>query len=294
VLGLDDSAVGYLAAVSGIGALIGSAGSITLVGRERLGIAVVAGTAAFGLTVATLGLVRQPLGVAVVLAMTGIGWSYAMVAATTLTQRLAGDDVMTRVFGLAEATQTFAEALGALAVPILVVAFGTTGAIIVAGLALAVVALLAAPLYLRAERTDPDRLRDVRRLRSVPMFEPLSAPVIERLAAGAIRVSVPEGALIVREGESGDRFYVLTDGSAEVSVRGRGARTLGPGDVFGEIALLRDVPRTATVRATRATELLALDRGPFLEALTGQARSRRLAGDVAAGRLAADAAAESR
>ncbi len=292
VLGLDEGAVGYLTAVSGIGALIGSAASIVLVGRERLGIALVGGTAAFGLSVAALGLVRDPLGVALVLMLTGIGWTYAYVAATTLTQRLAGDDVMTRVFGLSEATQTFAEALGALAVPILVVAFGTSGAMIAAGLALSIVALAAAPLYLRAERTDPELLRDVRLLRAVPMFEPLSAPVIERLAHGAIHVSVPAGAAIVNEGEPGDRLYLLAEGSADVIVGGREVRVLGPGEVFGEIALLRDVPRTATVRARTAVELLAVDRAPFLEALTGQARSRRLAGEVAAGRLAADAAAK--
>jgi hypothetical protein len=215
-----------------------------------------------------------------------------MVAATTLTQRLAGDDVMTRVFGLSEATQTFAEALGALAVPILVVAFGTTGGIIAAGLALALVALAAVPVYLGAERTDPGLLRDIRLLRGVPMFEPLSAPVIERLATGAVRLSVTSGATIVREGEPGDRFYVLAEGSAEVLVAGRAARVLGGGDVFGEIALLRDVPRTATVRAVTPVELLALDRAPFLEALTGQLRSRRLAADVAARRLASDVAPE--
>jgi MFS family permease len=292
VHGVDESAVGYLTAVSGIGALIGSAGSISLVGRERLGIALIGGTAAFGLTVAALGLVHEPVGVAFVLALTGIGWSYAMVAATTLTQRLAGDDVMTRVFGLSEATQTFAEALGALAVPILVVAFGTTGGIIAAGLALALVALAAVPVYLGAERTDPGLLRDIRLLRGVPMFEPLSAPVIERLATGAVRLSVTSGATIVREGEPGDRFYVLAEGSAEVLVAGRAARVLGGGDVFGEIALLRDVPRTATVRAVTPVELLALDRAPFLEALTGQLRSRRLAADVAARRLASDVAPE--
>ena len=292
VLGLDEGAVGYLTAVSGIGALIGSAASIVLVGRERLGIALVGGTAAFGVSVAALGLVRDPLAVALVLMLTGIGWTYAYVAATTLTQRLAGDDVMTRVFGLSEATQTFAEALGALAVPILVVAFGTSGAIIAAGLALSIVALAAAPLYLRAERTDPELLRDVRLLRAVPMFEPLSAPVIERLAHGAIHVSVPAGAAIVSEGEPGDRLYLLAEGSADVIVGGREVRVLGSGEVFGEIALLRDVPRTATVRARAAVELLAVDRAPFLEALTGQARSRRLAGEVAAGRLAADAAAK--
>jgi MFS family permease len=293
LLGLDEGAAGFLTAVSGIGAVVGSAASIVLVGRDRLGLALVTATAVFGLSVAVLGLATQPLSVALVLVVTGLGWSFGYVAATTLTQRLAGDDVMTRVFGLSEAVQTFAEALGALVVPVLVIAFGANGAIVIAGLSLGILALATLPIYLRSERADPELLRDVRLLRAVPMFEPLSAPVIERLAAGAVRLTVAAGTPIVREGEPGDRFYILTEGSAEVTINGRGARMLVPGDVFGEIALLRDVPRTATVLAVTPTGLLALDRGPFLEALTGQARSRRLAGDVAADRLAADAAAES-
>jgi len=292
ILGLDLGAVGYLTALSGVGAVVGSAASIALVGRERLGMALVAATLVFGMSVAALGLVRDPVGVAIVLVVTGLGWTFGYVAATTLTQRLAGDDVMTRVFGVSEALQTSAEALGALIVPILIVGLGAGGALFATGLVLALLACLALPLYVRADRADPELLRNLQLLRGVPMFEPLSAPVIERLAAGAVRLVVPANTIIVSEGESGDRFYVMAEGSAQVTVGGREARVLGPGEVFGEIALLRDVPRTATVTAVTDAELVAVDRIPFLEALTGQARSRRLAGDIAATRLAADAAAE--
>jgi hypothetical protein len=210
------------------------------------------------------------------------------VAATTLVQRLAGDDVMTRVFGLSEAVQTASETLGVLLVPVLVAALGPRDAVVAAGVALVVVSVLAAPVFLRAERVDPAFLRDLRILRAASLFGPLSGPVLERLTAGAVRVSVPPGEVIVREGDVGDRFYVLATGGAEVSVAGRVVRQLGPGDVFGEIALLRDIPRTATVRASGPTDVLAIERAPFLEALTGQPRSRQLAGDVAAARLAAD------
>jgi CRP-like cAMP-binding protein len=126
------------------------------------------------------------------------------------------------------------------------------------------------------------------------MFGPLSAPVVERLAGSAEHATVEAGATIVREGDSGDRFFVIADGRTEVSVGGRAAGELGPGEAFGEIALLRDVPRTATVRATAPTELLVLRRAPFLEALTGQPRSRALASDVVEEHLTADHAAVDR
>ena len=288
LLALDDAAVGYLTAATGLGALIGSAASVVLVGRERLGLPLVGAAIFFGLSVATLGLTREPLAVAVVLVATGLGWSFAYVAATTLTQRLAGDDVMTRVFGVSEAVTTGAEAIGGLAVPILIVLLGPTGALIAAGLALPVIVLLAAPAFLRADRADPAFLRDLRVVRAVPMFTPLSGPVLERLAGDAVRLSLRPGIAIVEADEIGDRFYVIVDGEAEVEVPGRANRILGAGDAFGEIALLHDVPRTATVRTVAPTELLAIERVPFLEALTGQARSHALAAEVATLRLAAD------
>ena len=119
------------------------------------------------------------------------------------------------------------------------------------------------------------------------MFSPLSAPVVERLAAYAEHSAAAPGATVITEGEHGDRFYILLTGRVAISAQGRDAGEIGPGGWFGEIALIRDVPRTATVRAIEPTELLAIRREPFLEALTGQARSRALASDVIEERLAA-------
>ena len=84
---------------------------------------------------------------------------------------------------------------------------------------------------------------------AVPLFEPLPPTSLEKLARAALRQAVPAGTAVVAQGERGDTFYVIVDGSLEVSSDGRLLRTLGPGDFFGEIALLRDVPRTATVSA---------------------------------------------
>jgi MFS family permease len=290
VLGLDQDGAGYLTAVGGLGAVIGSAAATSLVGRDRLAVPLLAASVGFALAVAAMGLASEPVLVIAAVLATGVGWSFAYVAGVTLTQRLAGDDVMTRVFGIAESTQTGAEALGGLLVPVLVLAVGPSGALVVCGSLLGVVVLLAAPTLLRADRVDPAYAADLRLVRSVPMFGPLSAPVVERLAASAEHAGAEAGATIVREGDTGDRFFVIADGRAEVSVGGRAAGELGPGEAFGEIALLRDVPRTATVRATVPTELLILRREPFLEALTGQPRSRALATNLVQEHLAADQA----
>ena len=291
VLGLDQDGAGYLTAVGGLGALVGSAAATSLVGRERLGGPVLLATTGFAVAVAAVGLSSEPLPVAVAIVATGIGWSFAYVAATTLVQRLAGDDVMTRVFGVAESLQTGAEALGGLLVPVLVVAAGPSGALIILGVALGLGVLLATPTLLRADRVDPAFLADLATLRTVQMFAPLSGPVIERLAATADHARVETGMPVVVEGDGGDRFYVIVAGRVAVTVVGRPAGELGPGEGFGEIALLRDVPRTATVRAIDPTDLLTISRESFLEALTGQPRSRVLAAGVAADRLAADDAA---
>ena len=147
LLGLDEAAVGYLGAASGLGALLGSALSVLLVGRERLGMPLNSRGGGLGIAVAVLGVVRVPAVVVIALVATGIGWSFAYVAATTLTQRLAGDDVMTRVFGVTESVMAGAEAVGGLMVPVLIGLLGAGGALIAAGLALPVVALLAAPAF---------------------------------------------------------------------------------------------------------------------------------------------------
>ncbi|MFL5685043.1 MAG: cyclic nucleotide-binding domain-containing protein [Chloroflexota bacterium] len=291
VLGYDEQAAGFLAAVTGVGALLGSVVATTLVGRERIAGPLLGSIVGFAVAVAAVGLGSTPGPVVIALVATGIGWSVAWVAATTMIQRLVGDDVMTRVFGINESLQTGAESLGGLVVPVLVVVIGPGGALIALGIVLAVVAIVAAPVLLRADRIDPAILRDLAIIRAVPMFSPLSAPVVERLAAYAERSVAEPGASIITEGEHGDRFYVVLSGRVRVSVQDRDVGELAAGGSFGEIALIRDVPRTATVRAVEPTELLAIRREPFLEALTGQARSRALASGVVDELLAADRAA---
>jgi len=221
-----------------------------------------------------------------------MGWALVYVESLTLAQRLAGDDVMSRVFGVMESTMMASQAAGALVVPLLIAVFGPTAAITACGLGFGLVVVAAAPTLIRADRLVPSRIRQLQALRRVPMFGPLSAPVLERLATSSTTMWVEPAEAIVTAGEPGDRFYVILSGEVEVMPLAGGRRTLTGGESFGEIALVQDIPRTATVTASVATELLALDRGSFLEALTGQPRSRALADAVSRRRLAADAAVE--
>ena len=117
------------------------------------------------------------------------------------------------------------------------------------------------------------------------MFAPLSPPTIERLAARLVAVDAPIGTWLIREGEPGDRYFVIDAGTAAVSIGGRVVRVLSPGDGFGEISLLRNVPRTASVRATSDVSLFGLDRSVFLAALTGQAQARSAADALVSDRL---------
>ena len=152
----------------------------------------------------------------------------------------------------------------------------------------AVLPVLAVPAWRSLRRIDdqlaaPGRALDL--LRRIPIFRPLPPATIEQLASHVVPVRVAAGDVVIRQGEAGDRFYVVAHGEVEVDVDGRGGEVLGEGDYFGEIALLRDVPRTATVRARTDAELLALDRDEFLGAVTGSAESADAAHAVAAARL---------
>jgi CRP-like cAMP-binding protein len=120
------------------------------------------------------------------------------------------------------------------------------------------------------------------------MFAPLPMAVTDLLAAGLEHRLFPAGAVVMREGETGDHFYVITDGTASVSVHGTPRPALGRGDCFGEIALLRDVPRTATVTAGQSLRTLALSRDAFLAAVTGNSTSSAAADALIARRLSAD------
>jgi hypothetical protein len=277
LLNLGDSGVGVLNAAVGIGGLVGALGAAALLGRRRMASAFGAGLVLCGVPLILIGL-RPSTGLAVaLLAVLGVGVTIVDFSAVTLLQRAINDEVLAKVFSVLQSLFVGSIGLGAALAPILVSAIGIRGALLASGIVLPV---LAAILWRRLAPIDELHLVGeelVALLRSVAIFEPLELPTLERLARAAVPLSVQGREAVVTEGERGDRFYVIRDGELEVTVAGEPVRVLGTGDGFGEIALLRDVPRTATVTALRRSDLLGIDRDDFLEAVNGSSSSREAA-----------------
>jgi hypothetical protein len=185
-------------------------------------------------------------------------------------QRSVRDEVLSRVFGLQEGLAMIGLAAGAVLVPVIVGLVGLVGAVLLVAAVLPVAVVLTWGRLASLDRRTVVPVREIALLRRSPLFRPLPAPQLEAVARRTSWVTVPAGAVVIREGEVGDRFYVLAAGAVRIEREGRHLRDIGnAGEGFGEIALLRGVPRTATVSAIEETVLLAIDRAPFLAAVTG-------------------------
>jgi len=121
-------------------------------------------------------------------------------------------------------------------------------------------------------------------LRRNALFAPLPLTALDRLAESLSPVSFVPGDVVMREGDVGDHYLLIAHGEVDVSADGRHLRTCGAGDGVGEIALLRSVPRTATVVAKTAVSGFAIDAPTFLASVSGPACAAA-AEAVAASRL---------
>jgi hypothetical protein len=286
VLELGEAGVGYLNAAIGAGGLLGAAASVALIGRARLAVPLVVGVLLWAAPVAVIGLLSGAAAALVLLAVAGLGRVLLDVAGRTLLQRVAPDRMLSRVFGVLEGLSMGSLAIGSGLAATLVGLAGPTGAFIVAGAALVGVAVACWPALRRLDDVGVARPHELELLRGIPIFAPLSGPVLERLAANLVPVHAHAGSLVIRQGEPGGHFYIVVSGRVAVEVDGRRVREEGPGESFGEIALLRKVPRTATVEALESSQLLTLERRIFLEAVTGQPASADAADRLVSDRLA--------
>lgn len=282
VLGLGAGGAGYLGAMFGAGGIVGATAALGLVGRHRLAAPLLLAGTAWGAAFIAMG-AWPALGAALsLLAIAGASRSVVDVGGRTILHRAVPTALHGRVFGVLEGLEMLGLALGSLAVPLLVAITGPRAAVVVVGGLLIVVPLLAAPELRKIERAAPALNAELAVLRSVPLFSMLNAPVLEDLARALARVDVPAGEIVTREGQPGDEYFVVAAGDLEVSIGGAYVTTLGPGDGFGEIALLHEGVRTATVAATSKVRLYALPRAPFLEAVTGSRLAHRGARDLVA------------
>src|SRR6516162_2917000 len=288
VLALGGSAVGWLTAAFGAGGLVGGAVAAAAISITRLGRSFIAGMLLWGVPLALLAL-RPAVALAyLALVIVGVGNAFVDVAAFTLVTRLAGPRTAGKVLGALEFVALAGLATGSILTPLLLHVFGVRGTLALLGGGLAGLALAHAARFRRLDRAMRAPGPETGLLQDLPMFAPLPLARIELLAAETEPRQFPADAVLIREGEPGDHFHLIVDGSAAVSVHGAPQPTLQRGDCFGEIALLRDIPRTATITADQPLRTLALGREEFLTAVTGNSMSKAAADALVAERLSTD------
>jgi hypothetical protein len=288
VLGRGEAWVGWLNTAHGVGGVVAGAAGLALLARRRLVPAILGGVGLVGVGLAlAAGSASAPVTL-LLLAGVGAGRVLFGVATRSLLQRAVPADVVGRVFGAVEGLAMAGLAVGSLAVPLLVAAGGPALALLGTAAVLPLVAAAGGRLLFRLDDGADVPIVEIALLRSLTVFRPLPAPAVEGLARSARRVALGGGEVLIREGEAGDLFYAVVDGRLDVTVGGRPAGTMERGQGLGEIALLREVPRTATVTATVPTVVLAIERAAFLAAVTAHPAAARAAADVSDARMESD------
>ncbi len=269
VLGMGDGGAGYLNAAFGLGGALAIAVTATLVGRARLIPAILGALVVWATAFILLALLSTVVAAMLLLVVAGASHSLFDVSGRTLLQRTAPPEVLARVFGVLECLMSAGIAIGALLAPLLVHLGGTTAAIVGAGLLLPLLALLIGRRLFALDASARVPVVEIGLLRSLRLFSALSPPALEGIARSLEPLEATTGTAIVTQGEDGEHYYAIAEGELEVVIDGARVAVLSRGDGFGEIALLHDCTRTATVSALTDVKLYSLEKEPFLEVLTG-------------------------
>jgi len=290
VLGRPQAWAGYLNAAYGVGAVLAALAGVFLVGR-RLGGPILGAALLLSCALAALAVHVGVTGTLALLMLAGASRAMLDLATRTLLQRSVPADVIGRAFGILEGLSMAGLAVGSVLVPALVYVGGTRLALlgVAAMLPLGAAAGGRGLFQLNAGVRVP--VVEIALLRSIPLFAELPAPAIEGLAAALVPADVAAGAVLMRQGETGDAYYAIATGQFDVTQDGRFLRQCGRGEGVGEIALLRAIPRTATVTARTSATVYRLAREPFLTAVLGHAATQRQAEGIADAMLTTDAAA---
>jgi len=287
-----ESGAALLSAALGAGGIVGGAAAFMLVGRPRIAPILLTCAATWGISFAVMGVAASATLAPLLLLAGGTGLTVMDVAGRTILQRSVRDDVLARVFGILEGLMMVALAAGSILVPVVVAIVGLEWAVVVFAALLPLLLVVAWPQLRALDRRASVPVRAISLLRRLRLFETLDPPAIEALGRAATWRSMPAGTAIIREGDPGDTFFAIESGSVAVSRGGTLIRELtGTGNGVGEIALLRDVPRTATVTSVSDVVVLELGRAPFLAAVTGYAAVTAQADLLVETMLEADGAA---
>ena len=286
VLDAGDGGVGVLTAAVGAGAVVGSLAVSLFASGRRLAALFGVGVALWGLPLVVVGAVNEQIVIILMLAIVGLGNALVDVGIFTLPSRLVPDAVLARVFGALESLGALVVAAASLLAALLLDMVGVHWAFVIVG-AIGPLYVVAAWRRLRSiDARVTRRDTEIGLLDALAMFRPLTMPAIEQLADRLETHDVDSGTVIVAQGEPGDRFYVIEHGTARVTGDGVATAELGAGECFGEIALLRNVPRVATVAAVTPMRLRSLGRDDFLMTISAPNASRAAAEAIADHRLA--------
>jgi len=270
VFDVGESGAGLLNAALGLGVVVGGAMTFTFVGRQRLAPVLLIAVLASGFALIAVGIVSSASTAAILIVVTGGGFAACDVVGRTILQRATPDLVLARVLGALEGVDFAGLALGALLAPLVVLVVGVQSTVIVFGLVLPAGIALAWAGLRAIDRHALVPVRAMTLLREAAIFAPLPQPSLEWLARQTRWITVERRGVLIAQGDVGDAYYVLETGALEISQDGRQIRVCDArADGVGEIALLRDVPRTATVTAQVTSVLLMVRRAEFLEIVAG-------------------------
>jgi MFS family permease len=284
-LRMGASGVGLLTAAVGAGAVVSALSASALVTGRSLAVLEGAGVILWGLPLTLSGALPHEPVVLGLMCVIGAGNVLVDIGLHTLPARLVPEEVLARVFGAKASLTALSIAVGSFVTPLAIDLLGVRGALVVLGLIAPTLATIAWRRLRAIDAAIAHRDREIELLNRISFFRPLPMPAIDELASGADRLEVAAGQDVFHQGDRGDRFYVIEEGEAEVIGDGRLVRALRPGEGFGEIALLHDTFRTATVRARTLLRLFSLDRRHFLSAVTDYESSGREADALVLDRL---------
>ena len=276
-LDLGESGPGLLSTSIGVGALLSALVSTLLVRRDRLAPLLICALGSIAIMSVILGVAPTLATALLLLPVAGFGRSLLDLTSRMLLQRSTPPHALGAVFAAIELFAGVGMLLGSLIAQVLIAVGGVDLALIGLGTFFGALLVLTLRSLGVADDSADIPIVAISLLRGIPTFAPLPPLALETVARAATEVSVAAGQVVMSEGQEGDQFYAIADGLFDVSMGGEHVRTAQRGSGFGEIALLANVARTATITARSRGSLLAIHREPFLAAVTGFESSRRAA-----------------